>query len=162
MTPTERRHGVRGHADDRNAEHAVPPSPRQRRDRQRSSAEDHRDHRRRPQRPVQAHEQATQARVRDGITRDPHDVVESPPQPEVAGVPGEHREAHRDGGGERRGRHQRGTPPTDQQQVDDEQRRRQLDACDEPDSHTGPLASLRSEQVGHHDGQNQQVDLPEL
>ena len=138
------------------------PSPRHRRDRQRSHAKDQRDHRRRPWRPVQADEQATQAGVRDRVTRDPHDVVEAPPQPEVAGVPWEHREPERDGGGERRGRHQRGTPPTDQQQVDDEQRGRQLDAGDQADSDTGPLAPLRPEQVGHHDGQNHQVDLSEL
>jgi len=86
MTPTERRNGIRGHADHRNAKHAVTPPPRQRRDGQRRHTEDHRDHRRRPERPVQAHEQAAQAGVGDRVTRDPHDVVETAPQPEVAGV----------------------------------------------------------------------------
>ncbi|KQY09136.1 hypothetical protein ASD37_01250 [Mycobacterium sp. Root135] len=107
-------------------------------------------------------EQPLQAGVRDGIAGDAGDVVEPATEPEVAGVAGEDQEPEEDGGRERHRRHHRGASSPGEHQVDDEQGRGELDACDDADAYTGPPARVRSEQVGDHDGEDQQVHLPEL
>ncbi|GAB7071089.1 hypothetical protein JCM12141A_53780 [Mycolicibacterium hodleri] len=107
-------------------------------------------------------EQPLQAGVRDGVTGDPGDVVETAAEPEVSGIAGQQKEPQGHRGDERHGRHHRGASSPGEDQVDDEQRRGELDAGDDADADAGPPARVGAEQVGDHDREDQQVDLPEL
>ena len=94
--------------------------------------------------------------------RDPIGIGERAVEPVGGGVGGRDQEADPGGRGERTGSVGRGPPPADEQQVGDEDQRRQLDRRGDADTHPAPPPVTTPEQVGHHHGEEHDVDLTEV